>query len=297
MATVPTSFVYGVIMISNELLAQVRKAQKRANNKAYRLRKAGVNLPKELDPREDISKIARSSESYARSYIADLAHFSSRETSYVAGYQGRPLSGPLYRQYKSLERTYNRLAEARYNGLADTRLPWDSVKFDGSKQTIREADQIGGRTMIFATGERATERLNRLKFPSDRHLLRSIEDISRRIKMQRGNEYATGIRGVINKALKDVGETSSLGAIVSGLTDRQLEILWEPATRFATLFFNYYRILQAHRDGDENSPLYHVAEDTFNDSLNDIVTWARKLPTEKPTNSTSRGRNGRSKIR
>lgn len=112
----------------------VEDAQRRARRKVQRLEKKGVHTSG-INPIKDPSQMTTAER---RAYKNQLEKFISRETRYVAGYEGTPISYKTVREIRSAERELNKKREQLWKGVKDK-----SVLMDGASMTAAQWREMG----------------------------------------------------------------------------------------------------------------------------------------------------------
>lgn len=251
----------------NELRNEVRHAHRLATKKVSRLRSKGVEIGfSDLDPRRDLSRIKRYTEKQLRAYMSELETFRSRKVSYVATARGTPISGSKWREYKRLEREFNKRAERAYSRLSDTFLPSHGM-------TIGQRDELMRSDLPFAGGERRPfdpiERSVRW-IASEKALDKLIKDMRNKVSPEYEQKTVSAQRRVSMKMSRDTGSREIRNAL-RGLSDDQFSVLWN-YTNFPTLLSAKYESTK------EKSPdwLARVADDS-NDEIGEMIAWAKEL--------------------
>lgn len=216
--------------------AAVRDAERRARRKVRRLQARGIRTGGIAPFREVDPSNTRALKSYAR----DLERFISRSTRFVAGRDGTPIPYTAYRDYKRVERQWNR----EHNKY------W--AKF--SNQPFMTAFGPADMTL----GERsAAARVKGLPFGNvdyRRELLpeqiRSVRDLEERKRILRREMSPTYQRKRITQLRKNLLEHAStfndprIPKMIRKLSNEQLFAL-QNFTNFVPL---YYRYINTDRD-------------------------------------------------
>lgn len=151
--------------------AAVADAERRARRKIKRLQNKGVRTGS-IKPFREVD----ASDTWAlKRYAKDLERFVSRQTRYVAGYDGTPIPYNTYRDFRRLEKRYN-VAHAKW---------WDKygqqsfITAEGASETTIAERSLAARLKGMAFGGASAYR----ETPAER--LRGVKDIEKRSAIMR----------------------------------------------------------------------------------------------------------------
>lgn len=216
--------------------AHVRDAERRARRKIRRLQKKGVRTGSIAPFREVDPSNTRAMNSYAR----DLEKFISRSTRFVAGRDGTPIPYTAYRDYKRIERQWNK----EHNKY------WEKFANQPFMTAYGPADMTLGQRS-------AAARVKGLPFGNidyQRELLpeqiRSAEDLRRRTQILKREMSPTYQRKRMTQLRRNLLEHAAtfndprLPNMIRKLSNEQLFAL-QNFTNFVPL---YYRYINTDRD-------------------------------------------------
>jgi hypothetical protein len=269
--------------VSPELIrlrALARKDRAAVTQKIYRIRKSQhVELSgSKDDPRRDVSVINTYNASQLRNYIQKLEAFSDRGVQFVSANKGTYIPQGLYKQYKSLERQYNKLVDARNAERADYILP--GAEAEGSTQTVGQREQYmlpkefrmnnAGAKALFTKQE-----INASNIAGEFGLKKLIQDITKRLQPNYLDNSLTKQRQEITKMLAVIGDKVTIKS-VKGLTPHQFDVLFN-STKFVKGVSDIYFFFKALSE-DAKETWYNEKYSNEVSELQEAIEWASELP-------------------
>lgn len=258
----------------NELRAEVNRRQKAAQRKIARLRRNGVNLAgTEYDVRRDPSNVKRYNSRQLNSYLRELNAFTSRNTSFVGGAQGAPISKKAWERYKAVERSYIEKANRQYNSVKDTFIGPSGVTVEKFDNTMRPRPGPGRVAL------RPLERLSELQ-PSQVMGERQLEKLRKSLSKKTSTKYMNTTlkfqRYQMLEAVKMFGDVELL-ELASSLTNEQFDTLWNYSDAPRDLFAGYAnaRLMSTNSVDEASAKIY----DDSADDTREWLEWAANLPT------------------
>lgn len=110
--------------VREQALAEAKKAHRYAGQKVSRLERSGIHVKDAgLDPRVDMDKVNSMGTREARAYTKQLSQFNSRETGFVPGINGQPISRQSWRAYVREQTRFNAKANAFESSIGNARIP------------------------------------------------------------------------------------------------------------------------------------------------------------------------------
>lgn len=254
---------------------RTRRLQKNANNKASRLRRElGVEVAgTKYDPRRPAAEIEAMSPAERSRYRNDLASFLDRAVQYVPNSQGRPIEAREWKAYKTAEERRNEVVRNKRESIEDLVTP-------GGMTVKQQQEILVPRNVAMANPASNT--------PAEIHRSSSdIRDLSRlRMLTEDAQKWATGEKDVerregrnssIQKMLDQLGHNDFEKAL-KGLSDEQIEILWDHTT-FAANVSLAYELNQTEFENEDtaNAKAYRKMEaDSMREAL-EYVEWAKSI--------------------
>lgn len=210
--------------------AAVADAELRARRKIKRLQKKGVRTGG-ISPFREVDE----SDTWAlKRYAKDLEGFVSRQTRYVAGYDGTPIPYETYRDFRRLEKKYN-AAHAKW---------WDTygnqpfITAAGASETTIAERSLAARLKGMAFGGASAYR----ETPADK--LRGVRDIEKRSAIMR-KELSPAyqkerVRNLRKNLLAHASEFNDarIPKLIRKLSNDQLFAL-QNFTNFVPLYYRY----------------------------------------------------------
>lgn len=156
----------------DDLRAQLLKAQGNANAKVRRLQSQGIEITgSSADVRVPRERIERYNRAQLLSQLAKVNTFNSRQTKFVAGREGAPISKLTYGVFEITQRANNARAKRHLDRVADTMMPnGNTIGFRMGMIVPRKKGTLGGdyRPVMEQhlkasnlTGEKSAKRLTR----------------------------------------------------------------------------------------------------------------------------------------
>lgn len=229
--------------------ARVRDAERRARQKIKRLQKKGVRTGT-IQP----FKVVDPSDTRAmNSYYRNLEKFISRQTRFVAGADGTPIPYANYRDYRRLERQWNREHNKYWNKFADQ--PFLTA--------YGETDTTLGMRSRMGRGEIDYERMT----PAEK--IKGLKDLEKRRKILE-EELSPSFRLKRVQALRrnllqyaDSFNDTRIPKAIRKLSNEQLFAL-QNFTDFVPL---YYRYMNTDRDNEVDAVIDAQEDDAQKEHL------------------------------
>lgn len=210
--------------------AAVADAERRARRKIKRLKNKGVRTGGIIPFRE-----VDASDTWAlKRYAKDLERFVSRQTRYVAGYDGTPIPYETYRDFRRLEKRYN-AAHAKW---------WDTygnqpfITAEGASETTIAERSLAARLKGMAFGGASAYR----ETPAEK--LRGVKDIEKRSAIMRKELSPTyqkeRVRNLRKNLIAHASEFNDprISKLIRKLSNDQLFAL-QNFTNFVPLYYRY----------------------------------------------------------
>lgn len=231
--------------------ARVKDAEYRARRKIKRLQKKGIRtgsiLPfKEVDPTNTRA---------LNSYHKQLEQFISRKTRFVAGQEGTPIPYATYRDFRRLERQWNKQHDKYWRKYADKPFLTAYGETDTTLGMRSQMTKIKGLQYKGITYTRETPASS----------LKGVPDIKRRsdiIKKELSPTYQKKRIQQLRKNLMENAESfndPSLPKMIKRLTNQQLFAL-QNFTNFVPLYYRYINTDKDNTMGIEADALEHDAQ-------------------------------------
>ena len=261
----------------NELRAEVRRRQQAAQRKVARLRRKGVEVAgTPFDVRRDPTNISRYNSRQLQSYLGQLNEFTSRRNAFVPGNEGTPIRAGNWRAYKRAEKAYLDTVAKHYEGVKNTFIPaaGKTVQgFDASMRRKREAGKGGVPRPLEAIAE-----LQSFEVMDEKKLAR----LQRRLESKTKADYLPfelkRQRRTMLGAVAEFGDPE-LTAMAKGLTDDQLDTLWNYTDAPRDLFAGYH-FLQLLSTGKADEAQANIHEDSSFETRK-WLEWASNLPSRQ----------------
>lgn len=210
--------------------AAVADAERRARRKIKRMQNKGVRTGG-ITPFREVD----ASDTWAlKRYAKDLERFISRQTRYVAGYDGTPIPYETYRDFRRLERKYN-AAHAKW---------WDTygnqpyITAEGASETTIAERSLAARLKGMAFGGASAYR----ETPAEK--LRGVKDIEKRSVIMRRelspSYQKERVRNLRKNLLAHASEINDarIPKLIRKLSNEQLFAL-QNFTNFVPLYYRY----------------------------------------------------------
>lgn len=208
--------------------AKVKDAERRAKRKMQRLRRKGV-LTGSINPLESVP----SNDTWAlKAYANRLEKFISRDTRYVAGYEGTPIPYADYRDYKRVEREWNREHRKTWEKFASK--PFYTGAGE-SGMSVSQAREIGKLERRLIEYERSADPSS---FKSVAHLRKRME----RLRAEMTGEYRDRRIDTLRENMVRAAQTSNddvLASSIEDLSPTQLQALYEQTDFVERLMGSY----------------------------------------------------------
>lgn len=210
--------------------AAVADAERRARRKIKRLQGKGVRTGG-ISPFREVD----ASDTWAlKRYVKDLERFVSRQTRYVAGYDGTPIPYDAYRDFRRLEKRYN-AAHAKW---------WDTygnqpfITAEGASETTIAERSLAARLKGMAFGGASAYR----ETPAEK--LRGVKDIEKRSAIMHKelspSYQKERVRNLRKNLLAHASEFNDarIPKMIRKLSNEQLFAL-QNFTNFVPLYYRY----------------------------------------------------------
>lgn len=258
----------------NELRDEVRRRQQAAQRKVSRLRRNGVEIVgTPFDVRRDPSNIARYNTKQLRSYLGQLNSFVDRRNAFVGGNEGVPIPRSSWNAYKRAERAYQKVVESHYAGVKDTFIPTAGKTVQGFDKTMRRTRERGKGGV-----PRPFEQFPPLQ-PFEVMDEKKLKRLQQRLEQKTSSGYLhkelKRQRYQMLQAVNEFGDPS-LNELAKGLTDEQLDTLWNYTDAPRDLFAGYH-FLQLLSTGKADEAQANIHEDASHEARQ-WLEWASSLP-------------------
>lgn len=253
------------------LLKSAIKAHKNATKKVSRLKAKGVAIGNTRnDPRENLAAVRQMSPVQLRQYRMSLGEFNSRETAFVAGVKGAPLSKVKYDQYKRLEAKYNAGLKNKIDSIKDVKIPGNDLTIgERYNKMVPKGRSISGASSRFHPYDRRAK-----GFPSNKALDVAIEDLERRLVPGFQSQQDTKLRENFEELMKFSGRPDVLKAS-QGLTAEQFDILWSFDNMVSSIVENYAAVMDM-LSGDDESMEREAINEVYDDILDKMKAIKKK---------------------
>lgn len=274
--------------------AAVADAERRARRKIKRLQAKGVRTGG-ISPLRDVD----ASDTWAlKRYAKDLESFISRQTRYVAGYDGTPIPYETYRDFRRLEKRYN-AAHAKW---------WDTygqqpfITAGGASETTIAERSLAARLKGMAFGGASAYR----ETPAER--LRGVKDIEKRsaiMHRELSPSYQKERTRTLRKNLLAHAATFNdprIPKMIRKLSNEQLFAL-QNFTNFVPLYYRYMSTNVEVTLGEDIDAIEHDAQvqhmiDTIEQVRSQfpaaVKTWETK---GRKTKQGRKGRKSKAKVK
>lgn len=210
--------------------AAVADAERRARRKIKRLQGKGVRTGS-IAPFREVD----ASDTWAlKRYAKDLERFVSRQTRYVAGYDGTPIPYDAYRDFRRLEKRYNAAHAKWWNTYGNQ--PF--ITAEGASETTIAERSLAARLKGMAFGGASAYR----ETPAEK--LRGVKDIEKRSAIMRKalspSFQKERVRNLRKNLLAHASEFNDprIPKMIRKLSNEQLFAL-QNFTNFVPLYYRY----------------------------------------------------------
>lgn len=231
--------------------AAVADAERRARRKIKRLQNKGVRTGGILPFREVDATDTRALKRYAK----DLEGFVSRQTRYVAGYDGTPIPYDTYRDFRRLEKKYNAAHAEWWHTYGNQ--PF--ITAAGASETTIAERSLAARLKGMAFGGASAYR----ETPADK--LRGVKDIEKRsavMKKELSPSYQRErTRALRKNLLAHASEFNDprIPKMIRKLSNEQLFAL-QNFTNFVPLYYRYMSTNVEVTLGEDIDAIEHDAQ-------------------------------------
>lgn len=231
--------------------AAVADAERRARRKIRRLQCKGVRTGG-ITPFREVDE----SDTWAlKRYAKDLERFVSRQTRYVAGYDGTPIPYETYRDFRRLEKRYN----AEHAKWWDTYGNQPFITAEGASETTIAERSLAARLKGMAFGGASAYR----ETPAEK--LRGVKDIEKRSAIMRKelspSYQKERVRNLRKNLLAHASEFNDprIPKMIRKLSNEQLFAL-QNFTNFVPLYYRYTSTNVEVTLGEDIDALEHDAQ-------------------------------------
>jgi hypothetical protein len=274
--------------------AAVADAERRARRKMKRLQSKGVRTGS-ISPFRDVD----ASDTWAmKRYAKELESFISRQTRYVAGYDGTPIPYSAYRDFRRLERKYNKEHGKWWDKYGNQ--PFITAE-GASEMTIAERS-LAARLKGMAFGGVSAYR----ETPAER--LRGIKDIEKRSAIMRRELSPSYQKERVRKLRKNLLLNAEqfndprIPKMIRKLSNEQLFAL-QNFTNFVPLYYRYMSTNIEVTLGEDIDAMEHDAQvqhmiDTIDQVRIQFPTAVKTWETRgRKTKSGRKGKKSKAKIK
>ena len=263
--------------------AAMKDALKRANRKLGRLQKKGIRTGS-ISP---IRPVDTSDTRAVKKYTKELENFISRQTRFVKGRDGSPIPYEYWRDFKRLERDYNRTHAKFWSRYGD--MPFITTA-GASDMTLRERDRMLQRPLIEKRADVQPEQIN------------SISDLKRRAKAllkEISPSYQSNRMKQLRKNLLEHAATFNderLPRMIRSLSEEQLFAL-QAMTNFVPVYFHFISTEVNVSLGEMADEMEHAAQvDHLKETIEQVQT-AFPSVSLKSTGTKKQRKKGKGKTR
>lgn len=257
------------------LRAEVRRRQKAANDKVYRLKRRGIEVQNTgHDIRRDLSKTKTYNKTQLRAYIGQLNSFVDRKNAFVPGHKGVPIPARVWRENVREQQKLEAAGKQHYKLVKGFKLPGQDARVKDRDKEIRSKRRAAMAGEAVARPYDMANRVSRM-FTSDK----AVEKLTRDLKRKNRPDYLPRTikrqRGEMMSMLKEMGNLEQMERFAA-LTDFQFDVAFN-YTSLATEASRGYAA--ARLMGTETEERFHagILEDSGSE-LNEILGWAEMLP-------------------
>ena len=218
--------------------AEIARLEARARAKVRRIEKQGVRLSgSQYDP---LRESAGASYRERARYADELRRFTSRNTQFVAGREGRPITNYDWQSYKRAEQAYVRKAKTQFEEVKDFKLSsGESVGERMAKITpthrtmrdpavnspydppVREASQLEGPT----AAKHLARSINNRAMNLDRQYKDAMKQFDDMMRVINEPEVAELAKSLTKKQFMTVWNYDALATAISLVYESQMKIL------------------------------------------------------------------------
>ena len=259
----------------NKLRAEAIRKRKAASAKIARLRNSkGVEITgTEYDPRKPADVLRRYNRRQLVNYLANLAKFTDRQTSFVNSAFNKPISAEAWNRYKELESRYNAIGAERDAKVADLRVP-------NTGMTVKEMDRMFTPNSKVAQGDLVNRPYGQInRSPENVNGAEALDRLTQDLKNKLKGTYLPEQIAIGRKQLKgmldEIGN-SEFTKRFNKLTDAQFDVMWNYGN--AREIASFYSVLQMHISASGKEA--YIEE--HGDDIRSILEWAESLPANGP---------------
>ena len=252
--------------------AALKDATRRANRKLKRLQKKGIRTGS-ISP---IRPVDTSDTRAVKKYTKELENFISRQTRFVRGRDGSPIPYEYWRDFKRLERDYNRTHAKFWSRFGD--MPFLTTA-GASDMTLRERDRMLQRPLIERRADVQPDQIN------------SMSDLKRRAKTmlkEISPNYQANRMKQLRKNLLEHSMTyndSRLPRMIRSLSEEQLFAL-QAMTNFVPVYFHFISTEVNVSLGEMADEMEHEAQvQHLIDTIEQVQTF---IPSVKLTSTATK---------
>ena len=263
--------------------AHVKDAERRARRKIRRLQNKGVRTGSISPFREVDTSNTRALKSYAK----DLENFISRSTRFVAGRDGTPIPYSAYRDYKRIERQWNREHDKYWRKFADQ--PFMTAYGDSDMTLGQRSAAAHVKGLPFGDIGYRRELL-----PGQ---IRSEKDLERRKKILQRELSPSYQRERVKQLRKNLLEHAAMfnderiPNAIKKLSNEQLFAL-QNFTNFVPLYFRY---IATDRDNDMGTQADSTEEEAQKEHMLLTIEQVQKKVPKKNIKLHGQNKNDRTK--
>lgn len=267
------------------LRAEVRKRRNAATAKISRIRRsAGIEIgDTQHDPRRNDVNINRYNKAQLTKYLGELNQFNSRDTKFIAGARGVPLSGAKWREHQQVHADYVRFVNNSESAINNIKLPGSDVTVGQRNATLKSKD------VVSALGDAVRKPLSVVNYKphniaSEESLAKLTDDLRKRMKPNYVSSKLKDQRQQLRKMLDIVG-ASEFQKQADRLSDHQFNVLWN-YHNFAENVSTIYEMMIAMA-ADQKERFFGSVIETNSRDIGEQLDWAATLP-QTPTNRATR---------
>lgn len=241
-----------------------------------RLQHKGVDT-QGLDPRLSNSALTSMSTKQLQAHLKRLTAFTSRSTSYVAGYQGTPLNGQMARRYARAERIYNDKSDAYLKSINNLVIPTLNQTVGQYLAELRDPNRLGGSRRDGDYRTFGELRRNLSGVTGDESLKKLLAQMEKRADPGYIQKEAALQRRILNKMLRRTGNGDLVGDL-SEMTDEEVITFTQYTDFMDKLSSSYAMSKSTSTDRPEwQSSVFEDNEDT----IRDLARWAHRHFSDK----------------
>lgn len=266
--------------------AKVKDAERRARSKIKRLQKKGIRTGS-ISPFKNVDQ---SNTRELNRYYNSLEKFISRSTRFVAGVDGTPIPYNAYRDYRRVEKEWNKVHNKYWRKFADQ--PFLTAY--GETDTTMGMRSRMGHVKGLPYGDIDYERMT----PADK--IRSLKDLQRRkkaLETEISPSYQRKRTKELRKNMLEFAQYLNNPKIVNAikkLTNEQLFVL-QNFTDFVPLFYHRYN---GSVDGQNDTVTDAMEDEAMNDHLLMTIEQVKAAaPKAKRSDIKIKGQNKKDKTK